>query len=444
MKRFPNALVIILATIALSWILTYVVPQGSYERLTELETQKTSVVPGSYAQLDVDHLPLFDMLLAIPRGIIGQGDTVILILLLGGCFYVIEKTGALAQGLNQLVSLLDGREVLALVFISLLFMSGGVMIGMQEEVIAMTPVLLLFGRNLGYNALTVVYISYGSTVVGSAFSPFNPFAVIIAQKEADLELLSGSSFRVIVLLIAAVAWIAFIIRYANRNKVEKVIETESVEMLNGRSTIIVALLVCTFVFVTYGLLRLDWGFNEISASFFGLGIISGWVGGLGINKTTEYYIDGFKEMIFAAMIVGLAHSISLILTEGRIIDTIVHGLFGPLENLPPAASGVLMMVAHSVLHFPIPSYSGQVVLTMPVLVPLSDLIGLSRQVCVLAYQYGAVMMDMIVPTNGALMAVLAISSIPYDQWLKFVAKATLLIMIIAGIAVVVAVAIGYN
>ena len=444
MKRFPNALVIILATIALSWILTYVVPQGSYERLTELETQKTSVVPGSYAQLDVDHLPLFDMLLAIPRGIIGQGDTVILILLLGGCFYVIEKTGALAQGLNQLVSLLDGREVLALVFISLLFMSGGVMIGMQEEVIAMTPVLLLFGRNLGYNALTVVYISYGSTVVGSAFSPFNPFSVIIAQKEADLELLSGSSFRVIVLLIAAVAWIAFIIRYANRNKVEKVIETESVEMLNGRSTIIVALLVCTFVFVTYGLLRLDWGFNEISASFFGLGIISGWVGGLGINKTTEYYIDGFKEMIFAAMIVGLAHSISLILTEGRIIDTIVHGLFGPLENLPPAASGVLMMVAHSVLHFPIPSYSGQVVLTMPVLVPLSDLIGLSRQVCVLAYQYGAVMMDMIVPTNGALMAVLAISSIPYDQWLKFVAKATLLIMIIAGIAVVVAVAIGYN
>ncbi len=444
MKRFPNAFVIILATIVFGWLLTFVVPQGSYQRLTDPDTGKTTVVQGSYTELDVDHLSFFDMLLAIPRGIIGQGETVILILLLGGCFYVIEKTGALAQGLNQLVSLLHGREVLALVFISLLFMSGGIMIGMQEEVIAMTPVLLLFGRNLGYNALTVVYISYGSTVVGSAFSPFNPFAVIIAQKEADLELLSGSSFRLVVMLIAVVTWIAFIIRYANRNKVEKVTETETVEMLSGRSTIIVALLVCTFLFVTYGLLRLDWGFNEISASFFGLGIISGWIGGLGINKTTEHYIDGFKEMIFAAMIVGLAHSISLILTEGRIIDTIVHGLFGPLENLPPAASGVLMMVAHSVLHFPIPSYSGQVVLTMPVLVPLSDLIGLSRQVCVLAYQYGAVMMDMVVPTNGALMAVLAISGIPYDQWLKFVTKATLLIMVIAGIAVVVAVAIGYN
>ncbi len=210
MKKFPNAFVIILATIVFGWILTFVVPQGSYERLTEQETGKTTVVPDSYRQLDLDHLSLFDMLLAIPRGIIGQGETVILILLLGGCFYVIEKTGALSQGLNQLVSLLDGREALALVFISLLFMSGGVMIGMQEEVIAMTPILLLFGRNLGYNALTVVYISYGSTVVGSAFSPFNPFAVIIAQKEADLQLLSGSSFRIIVLLIAAFAWIAFI------------------------------------------------------------------------------------------------------------------------------------------------------------------------------------------------------------------------------------------
>lgn len=444
MKKFPNAFVIILATIVFGWILTFVVPQGSYERLTEQETGKTTVVPDSYRQLDLDHLSLFDMLLAIPRGIIGQGETVILILLLGGCFYVIEKTGALSQGLNQLVSLLDGREALALVFISLLFMSGGVMIGMQEEVIAMTPILLLFGRNLGYNALTVVYISYGSTVVGSAFSPFNPFAVIIAQKEADLQLLSGSSFRIIVLLIAAFAWIAFIMVYARRNKIEKVVEAEAVQMLNGRSKIIVVLLVSTFLVVTYGLLKLDWGFNEISASFFGLGIISGWIGGLGINKTTEFYIDGFKEMIFAAMIVGLAHSISLILTEGRIIDTIVHGLFGPLENLPPAASGVLMMIAHSVLHFPIPSYSGQAVLTMPVLVPLSDLIGLSRQVCVLAYQYGAVMMDMIIPTNGALMAVLAISGISYDKWMKFIAIATLLLMIIAGMAVVVAVATGYN
>ena len=444
MKKFPNAFVIIIVTIVSGWILTFVVPQGSYERLTEQETGKTSVVPGSYHQMDGEYLSVFDMLLAIPRGIVGEAETIVLVLLLGGCFYVLEKTGALNQGLNQLVSLLNGREVLALVFISLLFMSGGVMIGMQEEVIAMTPVLLLFGRNLGYNALTVVYISYGSTVVGSAFSPFNPFAVIIAQNEADLQLLSGFGFRVIVLLIAAAAWIAFIINYARRNRSEKANETGSIELLTLRSKIIVALLISTFLGVTYGLLELDWGFNEISASFFGLAILSGFIGKLGINRTTEFYIEGFKEMIFAAMIIGLASSISLILKEGMIIDTIVHGLFGPLQNLPPAASGVLMMAAHSVLHFPIPSYSGQAVLTMPVLVPLSDLIGLSRQVCVLAYQYGAVMMDMIIPTNGALMAVLAISRISYDKWLGFIAKATLLMMLIAALAIVVAVAIGYN
>jgi len=444
MKKFPNAFVIIIATIVFGWVLTFVVPQGTFERISESETGKTTVVQGSYQQIDADHLSLFDMLVAIPRGLAGRADTIVLILLLGGCFYVIEKTGALNQGLNQLMNILEGKEVLALVFISLLFMTGGVMIGMQEEVIAMTPILLLFGRSLGYNALTVVYISYGSTVVGSAFSPFNPFAVIIAQKEADLELLSGSLFRIIILLIVSIVWIAYIIRYANRNRIEKVKETGADQLLTFRSKIIVFLLVSTFLGVTYGLLELDWGFNEISASFFGLGIVSGLIGKLGINKTTEFYIDGFKEMIFAAMIIGLANSISLILKEGMIIDTIVHGLFGPLQNLSPGTSAVLMMISHSVLHFPIPSYSGQAVLTMPVLVPLSDLIGLSRQVCVLSYQYGAVIMDMIIPTNGALMAVLAISSIAYDKWLKFITKAALILFVIAAIAILTAVAIGYN
>jgi uncharacterized ion transporter superfamily protein YfcC len=127
-----------------------------------------------------------------------------------------------------------------------------------------------------------------------------------------------------------------------------------------------------------------------------------------------------------------------------IMDTIVYGLFGPLKYLSPSVSAISMMVAHSFLHFPVPSYSGQAVLTMPILVPLSDLIGVSRQTCVLAYQYGAVMADMIVPTNGALMAVLALCNIPYNKWLKFALRPTLLVLLIAAIALVVSVAIGYQ
>lgn len=444
MKKFPNAFVILIAVIIFAWILTYIIPQGSYQRLIDEATGTTKVLNNSYQSIHSEHLSVLDLILSIPRGIIGRADAIVLILLIGGCFYVIEKTGTLNQGLVKLVSVLEGKETLALIIVSALFTAGGVTIGMQEEVIAMIPILLLFGKSLGYNTFTVILMSYGSTVIGSSFSPSNPFAVLIAQKEAGLQLLSGSGFRLVVLLVVFVIWTLYLVRYANKNRIEKIKMPSAHESMTARSKIILSLLAATFCGVIYGLIYLDWGFNQMSASFFALGIVAGLIGKLGVNGTGENYIEGFKEMMFASILLGLANSISLILKEGMIMDTIVYGLFGPLKYLSPSISAVFMMVSHSFLHFPVPSYSGQAVLTMPILVPLSDLIGLSRQTCVLAYQYGAVMADMIVPTNGALMAVLALCNIPYNKWLKFALKPTLLILLIAALALVTAVVIGYE
>ncbi|WP_067029181.1 YfcC family protein [Allomuricauda sp. CP2A] len=444
MKKFPNAFVILIAVIIFAWILTYFIPQGSYERIVDEVTGTTKVLDNSYQTVDAENLSALDLIVAIPRGLIGRADAIVLILLIGGCFYVIEKTGALNQGLVKLVNVLEGKETMALIIVSALYTAAGVSIGMQEEVIAMIPILLLFGKSLGYNTFTIILMSYGSTVIGSSFSPSNPFAVMIAQKEAGLPLLSGSEFRLVVLLVAFVVWTLYVIRYANKNRIEKIKMPSAHESMTTRSKIILLLLCGTFGGVIYGLLYLDWGFNEMSASFFALGIVAGLIGKLGVNKTGESYIAGFKEMVFASIILGLANSISLILKEGMIMDTIVYGLFGPLKYLSPSVSAVFMMVSHSLLHFPVPSYSGQAVLTMPILVPLSDLIGLSRQTCVLAYQYGAVMADMIVPTNGALMAVLALCKIPYNKWFTFAIKPTLLILLIGAIALVIAVAIGYQ
>ena len=444
MKKFPNAFVILVAVIIFAWMLTYIIPQGSYQRFLDEATGITRVLNNSYQSIDAEHLSVLDLMLSIPRGIIGRADAIVLILLIGGSFYVIEKTGALNQGLAKLVKTLKGKETVALIVVSALYTAGGVTIGMQEEIIAMIPILLLFGKSLGYNTLTVILMSYGSAVIGSSFSPSNPFAVLIAQKEAGLALLSGSQLRIVVLLMAFVVWTGYLIRYANKNRIEKIKMPTAHESMSTQSKVILSLLAVTFAGVTYGLLYLDWGFNEMSASFFALGIVSGLIGKLGINGTGESYIEGFKEMMFASIILGLANSISLILQEGMIMDTIVYGLFGPLKYLSPSVSAVAMMISHSFLHFPVPSYSGQAVLTMPILVPLSDLIGLSRQTCVLAYQYGAVMADMIVPTNGALMAVLALCNIPYNTWLKFVLKPTLLILLVAAMALIIAVAIGYQ
>jgi uncharacterized ion transporter superfamily protein YfcC len=235
-----------------------------------------------------------------------------------------------------------------------------------------------------------------------------------------------------------------IIRYANKNKIEKLVETdEVVEKVSIRSAIILCLVGVAFVILVIGMLNYNWDFNEMSAEFFALGILVGLIGKLGVNGTIETYIEGFKELVFAAMIVGFASSISIILKEGMVIDTIIYGLFTPMQYLPKSLAAVSMMVSQSLLHFPVSSYSGQAILTMPILAPLSDLIGISRQVCVLAYQYGAVMTDLIYPTQGALMAIIAIAGISFDKWFKFIFKFVLSILVVGAIAIVVAVYIGF-
>ena len=287
-------------------------------------------------------------------------------------------------------------------------------------------------------------ISFGAAILGAAFSPINPFAVVIAQNEAGLDFLSGSAYRLIILIIAFSVWMFMVIRYANKNRVIKEIPDIDIhKKLSARSVIILGLVALTFMILIVGMLKFNWGFNEMSAEFFVLGLLVGLIGKLGINGTSEAYIEGFKVMIFAAMIVGLSSSISIILERGMVIDTIIYGLFTPMQYLPKSLSAISMMVSQSLLHFAVPSYSGQAVLTMPILAPLSDLIGISRQVCVLAYQYGAVMMDLLIPTNGALMAVIAIAGISFDKWFKFAFKFTLVIFVVAAAAIVVAIYTGF-
>ncbi|MCF6168377.1 Na+/H+ antiporter NhaC family protein [Lutibacter sp.] len=443
MKKFPNALVIMIGFIFLSTILTYIIPQGQYERTTNLETNQVTVVPNSYKLVEAAPVSILKTMLSIPEGIVDRADLIALILLIGGCFYVIEKTGALKEGITYLTIKLNGKEEVVLILVSLIFLIGGALMGLQEEIIAMMPVLLYLTSRLGYNAFVAIAISFGSAILGASFSPINPFAVVIAQKETGLEFLSGSKFRLIIMFIAFVVWMFMIIRYANKNKIEKLLEkNELVEKVSIRSILILTLVGVAFVVLIIGMMKYNWGFNEMSAEFFALGILVGLIGKLGMNGTIETYIEGFKELVFAAMIVGFASSISIILKQGMIIDSIIYGLFKPMHYLPKSLAAISMMISQSVLHFPVSSYSGQAILTMPILAPLSDLIGISRQVCVLAYQYGAVMTDLIYPTQGALMAIIAIAGIPFDKWFKFIFKFTLVILGVGAIAIVVAVYIG--
>ncbi|PYP48724.1 MAG: YfcC family protein, partial [Gemmatimonadetes bacterium] len=191
-----------------------------------------------------------------------------------------------------------------------------------------------------------------------------------------------------------------------------------------------------------GVLRAGWGFNEMAALFFVMGVMAGLVGGLGVGGTAEAFVIGFRSMAYAALLIGFARAIYVTLDQGRIVDTIVHGLFTPVAHLPLALAALGMMLVHALVHVPVPSPTGHAVLTLPILVPIADLLGLSRQVTVLAYQYGGGLCELFTPTNGALMAILAAAQVRYEDWLRFALPLLLGLLALGASAIGVGVAIG--
>jgi uncharacterized ion transporter superfamily protein YfcC len=198
----------------------------------------------------------------------------------------------------------------------------------------------------------------------------------------------------------------------------------------------------SFVAFVIGVLHYHWDFDQLSAVFFVMGVAGGLLGGLRLAGTADAFVEGFRSMAFASLLIGFARGIYVVLEQGRVVDTIVHGLFAPIAGLPVGLSALAMMAAHILIHVPVPSTSGQAVLTLPLLVPLSDLIGLSRQVTVLAYQYGAGLCELITPTNGALMAMLAASGVRYEEWLRFAGTLVISLLVLAAVAIAAAVAAG--
>ena len=442
---FPHPIALLTGCILVGAALSYVLPAGQYERREDPVTGRSVVIPETYHVVESTPVGFFDALVAIPRGMADRADVIFLIFLIGGAFAVIDETGALRAGVGWLVARLRSREVLMIPVVSVAFATGGVISNMQEEIIALIPTLLILTSRMGFVPLTAVSMSAGAAMVGSAFSPINPFQVGIAQNLAEVPLFSGGLFRLASLVLALGLWIFATTRHARRTRTApEVVGSQDPDdgAIEGRHAAILALVLLTFGVMVYGIMRLGWDFDQMSALFFMTGVVAGLVGGLRIKGTAEAYVRGFQSMAYAALLVGFAGGIFVVLDEGRIVDTIVHGLFTPLEGLPVAFATVGMMASHALVHVPVPSVSGQAVLTMPILVPLSDLLGLSRQITVLAYQFGAGLCDMVTPTNGALLAVLAAAGVEYQAWLKFALKWYLALMVLGAGVTFVAIAVG--
>jgi uncharacterized ion transporter superfamily protein YfcC len=233
-------------------------------------------------------------------------------------------------------------------------------------------------------------------------------------------------------------------RHARHTKLEVVRSEfgEESHEFGTRGKGVLAIVLLTFAIFVYGVAMLHWDFNQEAALFFVMGCAVGIAGGLGITGTADAFVEGFRSMAYAALLIGFARSISTVMEQGLIIDTVVNELAASLAGLPVAVAAVGMMLAHAAIHVPVPSVSGQAVLTMPVFAPVADLLHMSRQVAVLAYQYGAGMCELVTPTNGALMAILAAAGIRYDEWIRASWRMIGAVALAGSAAVILAVGIG--
>jgi uncharacterized ion transporter superfamily protein YfcC len=432
--RMPHPLVLLLAAVLVAAALTRVLPAGQYERRVDPGTGRTVVVAGTYHRVEAAPVGPFAAFIAVPRGFVAGAEVIVLVLLVGGAWTVVDKAGTLGKVVGWLVGRFGRRPHLVISILSLAFAAGGALENMQEEIIPLVPVLLLLARGLGFDAVTVAAVSIGAAMVGSAFSPINPFQAGIALKLAELPLLSGAVLRSGMLAVALVLWIGWTIRHAGRTREPSGEGTAApVVRFDPRQSLILLLVMAPFVAYIVGVLKYGWGFNELSAAFLIAGLAIGVVGRLGLSGTVDAYLEGIRSVVGAAMLVGVARSISLVLEDGLVIDTILHGLVAPLGGAPRAMASVLMIPVQALLHIPVSSVSGQAVLTMPVMVPLADLLGISRQAAVLAYQTGAGLTEFWTPTNGALMAVLLAAGTPFGKWLRFAAP-MVVVLTVVGIA----------
>jgi len=309
---------------------------------------------------------------------------------------------------------------------------------MSEEFIGLIPIFVLLARKTHYDLRAILSIGVGSAIIGAAFSPFNPFGSMLAMKVAQLDPSVEVVYRMIFFVLAVATWITFHARFGKL----KVADGSSVEIkkvaISTQHRIILAMTLFGIGLMVWGVAVQGWDYNQMGVMFFVIGFFCGLIGGLGLNGTARTFSAGFSEMIFAGVIIGLAQAIFLILDQGKAIDPIIYALLQPLETLPNQVASVGLFIAQALIHIPVPSTSGQAVLTMPLVTPLTDLLGMSREIAVLTYQYSATLMDMMTPTNGTILAILAAANIKFNNWVAYIWKSWLLIMGIGLLSVIIA------
>jgi len=434
--KIPDTLVIVLSILLIFISLTWLVPAGEYAR--KVVNGTNLLVPNSYQEVSPNPQGVTDFLKAPIRGFIDSAQIIAFIFIVGGAFGILNRTGAIEAGLQSIVRLnfsYPRYKKLLIPLVMTLFSLAGATFGMSEELLVFILITIPLSYALGYDTIVGVAMPFIGAGAGFAGAFSNPFTIGIAQGIAEIPVFSGWEYRLVVWFVMTSVAIFYVMRYANKieknpeqssmYEIDKQIKTEGLgnaEELKMTFARKILLLILGFALglLVYGVNVFDWYMNEIAALFFALGLIAVPISRIGMQSAVDGFTHGAKDMMTACLVVAICKGILMVATDGKIIDTLLFYVSGAVNGLPKAVSIEVMFLVQSGLNFFVPSGSGQAALTMPIMAPLSDLLGISRQTSVLAFQFGDGLSNMIIPTSGVTMGILSLAKIPYEKWFRWV------------------------
>lgn len=492
--KFPSAQTILLLIAALVAILTWLIPSGTYNTLSYNKDDSTFIIKGetgtkaipatqeSLEQLSIkipiDKFTSGDIWkpISIPntykqveskpqgfaafiqspiKGVIEAADIIFLVLIIGGLIGIMNLTGAFDAGIAWLAGALKGKEYILIILVTTLIAAGGTTFGLAEETIAFYPILIPVFLAAKYDAMVGLASIYFGSSIGSMASTVNPFATIIASDAAGINWTDGIIGRFMMLFFGLLICLIYILRYAHKVKkdptksiiydqkeeIEKLFEHGSEKQLinlNWRLRLILFVFTMTFVIMIYGVSRLSWWFTEMTSVFLAGAIIIGVIAKINETKFVEAFVKGANDLLGVAFIIGIARGVTILMNDGMISDTILFYASNATDGMNKGIFINSMLYIYSGLSFFIPSSSGMAVLTMPIMSPLADTVGIGREMIVNAYQYGIGLFNFVNPT-GLILASLAIVKVGFHKWLKFILPLVIILAVFTMIVLTVSV-----
>ncbi|MDW8797305.1 YfcC family protein [Staphylococcus pseudoxylosus] len=433
--KMPHIYVILFIFGVIATLATYIVPSGEFKRIKGPEGREM-VDADSFHYITSAPVSIVDFISIIPRGLIEAGEIVFFTLIIGGMFMVLRRTGIIEIAVDNLARRFIYKSIFIIPVLTTVFAIVATLIGTAELSLVYIPVIIPLIIALGYDSITATAIALCGTVVGFTVGVLNPINTGLAQKLSGIPVFSGIGLRIVLFIVVLAITIIFIMRYARKIQkqptLSSVYEDDSekrelyqhiTEHAPSKATTRqkwgIAVIFAFLIILVYGVTTQGWFMIEMAGLFIFMGVIVGYVSGLSMQTICEAFNDGFKDVLMGAIIVGLARSIAVVLEDGKIMDTIVHGLGSAIDGTTPTIAVIGMYAVQMLINFIISSGSGQALVTMPIMAPLSDMLGITRQTAVLAFQLGDGFTHIFYPTSGYFMAALAIGGVSYTKWIRF-------------------------